>query len=47
MRALRHLFTTPVSRSADADRRLDTVTFYSALSFLALIVIATLPYRLF
>ncbi|MFZ5734717.1 MAG: hypothetical protein ACOY4O_18430 [Pseudomonadota bacterium] len=47
MRALRHLFTDPVSRSADADRRLDTLTVYSALSFLALIVLATLPHRLF
>lgn len=47
MRALRTLFSTPVSRSADADRRLDALTVYSALSFLALIVLATLPHRLF
>lgn len=47
MRALRHLLSQPYSRSADADRRLDTLTVYSALSFLALIVLATFPHRLF
>lgn len=47
MSALRQLFTTSASRSAAADRRLDMLTVYSALSFLALIVLATLPHRLF
>lgn len=47
MRALRDLFSQPNSPSAAADRRLDMLTVYSALSFLALIVLATLPHRLF
>lgn len=47
MRILRHLFQRPVTASSKADARLDCVTFYTALSFMALIVLVTLPHRPF
>ncbi len=47
MRALRRLFRFSTPQAADPDARLDTVTFYSALSFMAVILVITLPYRPF
>mgnify|MGYP003392659110 CR=1 FL=1 len=47
MRVLRRLFRLSTPQTTDPDSRLDAVTFYSALSFMALILVVTLPYRPF
>lgn len=47
MRSLRQFFIRSRIGSRTADARLDAITFYSALSFIALIVVVTLPYRPF
>lgn len=47
MRALRRFFRLSTAPAVDPDARLDTVSFYSALSFMAVILVVTLPYRPF
>ena len=47
MSVLRRFFQLSTPQAVDPDARLDTVTFYSALSFMAVILVVTLPYRPF